>query len=245
MHAENVMCARQLKDYVRRHAQSWYSYLDTMGLRDEINNQDLLLVTGRSGTSEWAVAAFTQRKSECGIEFRTPTGLGSVGAGVLLSGSWANANSVEHRAGPVSVNPSNSPMASQLDASSPHLPFPLPTTHERGSDQTVFVRGLYVRLRGFAPIKMKAAAEPTNDDYDRQIRRNESSFDASDDSPDSTHVMGSDQGDTYSSSVSKQSPASTQASIGIHSDSDSLESVEAVGFFLIFFHAIGSSSDRW
>lgn len=43
MHGERMICARQVKQYVRRHVESWYIFLDRLGLRDELGQQDILL----------------------------------------------------------------------------------------------------------------------------------------------------------------------------------------------------------
>ena len=69
MHGGDLMRATEVKKYIREHVDSWYDFVKTLGLSDELGGQDLLLVTGRSTMSNWAVAAFKQKKMECGIEF--------------------------------------------------------------------------------------------------------------------------------------------------------------------------------
>lgn len=105
---------------------------------------------------QWAVASFTQKKRECSIELHA--GLGVAGSGFVLSGSWANANSVEHRSGPhlpslPTGQPSDHDMELNLDgAQSPPC------------NQTVFLRELCVHVRSFgAAPKIKAAAMPRRD----------------------------------------------------------------------------------
>lgn len=152
MHGERMICSRQVKEYVRKHVESWYIFLDRLGLRDELGQQDILMVTGRSITSDWGVAAFTQKRNECSIDFHT--GLGTSSAHLALGGSWANAHAVEHRSGPVTG----------IDI--PQLPIVDRSTHSSRTPQVVFVRGLYARVRNFRlPIKIKAAAEPQDDDH--------------------------------------------------------------------------------
>lgn len=158
LHGEDLMQGRLIKEYVRSHAESWYVFARTLGLDDELGNQDLLLVTGRSTTSQWGVAAFTQKRKEAGIEFHL--GFAGSGAHVGLSCGWAHANAVEHRSGlwrPPTVGSSST--------ASPALPSAPTSSNTAGTplslpNHSVFLRGLYVHPRPFKAVKIKAAAQP-------------------------------------------------------------------------------------
>lgn len=161
MHGEDLMRGSKIREYIRAHVDSWYAFVDTLELIDELGGQDLLLVTGRSTTSKWSVAAFTQKKVECGIEFHV--GFGGAGAHLALAGVWANASSVEHRSGPSRPAPPQSFMADSVQSAQPSgsTSSSLDTAVLPPSDQTVFLRGLCVRTRSFGvPPKIKAAAQP-------------------------------------------------------------------------------------
>lgn len=172
MQREDLIKGKQINDYIRAHVESWYNFAETLDLADELRQQDLMLVTGRSTTTQWAVAAFTQKKKECAIEFHT--GYGGAGAHFALAGSWANANSAEHRFGPMPARNTAQPLSSVPGDAGPSA---LYRTGTYLPGQTVFLRGFHVRMRLFgAPPKIWAAAEPRNNNYDPSHDYTEAEF---------------------------------------------------------------------
>lgn len=172
MKREDILRGPRLNCYISAHVESWYAFASMTDI--DLDGQDLMLVTGRDTTRQWAVAAFTQKKKECAIEFHA--GFPGVSAHGLLAGSWANVNSVEHRSGPKHQLPSTTvasiePTIGDLSLESSAHASAASSSH----DQTVFLRGVYVRPRRFgAPPKIKAAAEPRFDNSDSDTDDGES-----------------------------------------------------------------------
>ena len=164
MKREDILAGPHLKDYVVTYHESWYAFASFKGI--DLGGQDLMLVTGQDTTSSWAVAAFTQKKKECAIEFHV--GYGGAAAHIALAGSWANINSVEHRSGPKLDHPSAGPTpGSLLIADAVAQPSSQSGEGVHSPRQSVFLRGIHFRMRRFGvAFKMKAAAEPRDDDVD-------------------------------------------------------------------------------
>jgi hypothetical protein len=144
--------SRDLREYIKRHAESWSALAESLDC-GFTQGQELLVVTGYDSTSEWAIAAFTEKNKGCAIEVYA--GVGGPGADISLSSSWAKVHSLVHRYGP--WQPSHKRPSPMISQSSQSHSEPI----QKRSNQTVFLRGLYIRVRPWAPLKMRAAAEPT------------------------------------------------------------------------------------
>ncbi|TFK48150.1 hypothetical protein OE88DRAFT_1737855 [Heliocybe sulcata] len=144
---------RWFREYALKHYPSWLAFANnTLGF--DIDVSDLILVTGRDLTTQWAMAAFAKS------EFR-----GTLAAGVSVPGmltaefevrsGWRAdlTGGVQHRCGP---QPSR-------------LPVPQCTTDVQNEssqvkqNQCIFLRGYRVKERRFLnPKVIKAASEPSD-----------------------------------------------------------------------------------
>ena len=147
-----------------KHYRSWVHFArDKLG-RD-IDLRDIVLVTGRDLTKQWATATFMEKSRDAGISFQVGDGFGSVlgNAGLAFWGSWSSNIVVPHRCGPVPVEPPAQEANSRLriedapDGSAPSI--------SQIYNQCVFLRGFRVRERTrFLPKIIKAAAEGADND---------------------------------------------------------------------------------
>lgn len=150
-----------LKNY-----RSWVHFArDRLG-RD-ITVKDVVLVTGRDLTNQWATATFVERHRDAGISFQVGDGFGSIigGAGLTLWGSWSSNLLVPHRCGPQRVKPPGEGDTSENAIARIHGgPEGLAPPSSK-YNQCVFIRGFRIRERTrFLPKVIKAAAEGADRD---------------------------------------------------------------------------------
>lgn len=155
LHSQGLYPSKDLKAYIKRHAPSWYAFVDDALL----GGQDLHLVTERKYTFQPALASFSQAGRTCRIGFQLGLGMASANAGV--SRGWVRATGVEHR----TPEPTN------------------PAEDRRNFEHSVFLRCMVVRIRRWVFIReMKAAASPREDSPSRDDEHDGSSSEQSQDS---------------------------------------------------------------
>lgn len=142
-------------DYIRAHHESWYNFAQSV-MELDIAREDIVLVRGWVKTSEWAVAAFTERGQSHEISFHGQLGH-LAQAGLSLSMTESNMMSVETRSGP---------------HRRPFAQLPEPRTSSTGKnvevepdnrrDQCVFLSYYKIKYRKFLPNKIAAAADPNS-----------------------------------------------------------------------------------
>ncbi len=140
----------------------------------------MVLVTGHDMTNEWATATVVDRTLNCEIEFKA--GDNSSPFGVISAsawGSWTSSVNLPLRFGPIRppdrntarTNLSNNSTHSDAyEVTNAHAVEPSdPTTsnydesNEPSPNQCIFLRGYRVFVRPLFPHKIKAAAEPKDD----------------------------------------------------------------------------------
>ncbi|KAF8525333.1 hypothetical protein JB92DRAFT_2877499 [Gautieria morchelliformis] len=129
------------KKYMLKHYKSWCSFANNEPLSRDISRSDLVFVTGRDNTADWAVAAFSERTTSGGVNFQASYP-GVAGAGFSIWGSWTGLRSMHANCGPrISRNSDELVRISGGEAG--HV-----CAADLGEyDQCIFVRGLRVMDR--------------------------------------------------------------------------------------------------
>lgn len=143
-----------------KHYRSWVHFARE-NLGRDVHVRDLVLVTGRDLTKQWATATFLEKAKDAGISFQVGDGFGSLlgQAGLSLWGSWSSNTLVPHRSGPVAVVPPEEVVSSQLRIEGSNDQ-PVSPSVSNKYNQCVFLRGFRVRERTrLFPRVIKAAAE--------------------------------------------------------------------------------------
>lgn len=125
--------------------QFWVDFArDELG-RD-VTDCDLILVSGRDLTGDWATVAFHEHSANAQVKFQVMAS--PISAGISALGQWSSSVSVPHRCGP---KPTSASAVLFINAEN------LTTAGK----QCIFVRGFKPRRRTPWPLrKLRAAAEP-------------------------------------------------------------------------------------
>ncbi|KAF8592402.1 hypothetical protein K439DRAFT_1378504 [Ramaria rubella] len=126
------------KNYMLKHYKSWYSFANDEPNHRDISLSDLVFVTGRDNTADWAVAAFSHRSISGGVSFEA--GFPSIaGAKFSIWGSWKSLPHVHSNCGPrIFRDPTEQTVSSSHEV--PHVC----AADLQAYDQCVFLRGFHV-----------------------------------------------------------------------------------------------------
>lgn len=161
---EDIYDCRRFRDYIEAHIDSWYDFADHLGY-GPVPEGSIFMVRGCDKAAEWALAAFQNKTGGAELFFNGAYVMNPAGVRVSVQGSWGHYTSGQHRCGPLAdfgLASLPSMERSHLTGADSALPF----------NQPVFLRIWRVR-RG--PIKLlsrvKAAAEPQDDNADSDQER--------------------------------------------------------------------------
>ncbi len=160
---KNIFRKKAFEDYVRDHVVSWFTWTQDNRLGVE-RIEELILVSGCTLATSWAVAAFMDNTMEAEISLASRTLSANAGA----SFAWNNAR------GPVLYNNSRfDPVSSPGKLYLACAEFLLPFLHGKQNppttpDQCIFIRGFRAKRILFWTRPVKAAAEPLPDDPDNR-----------------------------------------------------------------------------
>jgi hypothetical protein len=159
--SEDMRQHRNFKRQFLRHYKAWVAFAHKNG--DDVELEDLILVTGLDVTKDFAMLAFANDSGDFDINFQVGASqyaTGSVGAW----GSWRVESSVHDNWGPQDTAPPGTTSALRTVTSEGETINAAPSDEYR---QCVFVRGYRVRRRlGVWPQVQKAAAQPQEPPFD-------------------------------------------------------------------------------
>jgi hypothetical protein len=165
-HTCNEFAAQELRydDLIKRHGESWHKFARDEGYN--VKMQDIILITGRSLTKNWAMFAYDSRpEGEASFRVEVDSISSSVSAGVW--GRWFSEQSIHTNRGPIGS------MALELGR---RLESNFPSSATAGIlsatgsaanpeslmeyNQCVFIKGIRVQARSRFPRVLKAGAGP-------------------------------------------------------------------------------------
>jgi hypothetical protein len=119
-HTRNQFAAQELRydDLIKRHGESWHKFARDQGYN--VKMQDIILVTGRSLTKNWAMFAYDSR-SEGEASFRVEVDSIGPSASAGVWGRWFSEQSIHTNRGPIGSTALESGRSSESD-------FPLSAT---------------------------------------------------------------------------------------------------------------------
>jgi hypothetical protein len=161
MGREDVEDNPVIREYIRKHIDSWYCFARGPACNARVEEGDLVLVRGCDKAASWAFTVFQSRSTEVGTFFKG--GYISVGgARVAVRGSWSSGTASECREGPGPhfAVPCASPVTENDRNSDCHLP--------SEQHQCLFLRVWKARRMPLKiPPIIRAAAEPQQLPQDR------------------------------------------------------------------------------
>ena len=176
-HSEDVIRTKPFEDYIRDHIVSWFTWAQKNELG--VDMEDLILVTGCTLATSWAVATFMENnmdpEAEVSLTSRMLSNGGTDFIWSKIQGPVKNRHShfdavrfpgyaysaytdfclfLYGKDNPPMTGRQNPPLAGEQD----------PTT----GDQCVFIRGFRAKRVFFFGRRIQAAAEPQSDDPDNR-----------------------------------------------------------------------------
>ncbi|KLO19579.1 hypothetical protein SCHPADRAFT_935083 [Schizopora paradoxa] len=171
---EDAECDRAFRNLILKNHEAWLSFARSTR-QIEITLKDIVLVTGHDLTNEWATASvFDWKRRDLEVGFSagdTSSPLGGVSASAWAS--WRSSVSLPLRFGPIPRSPSvydargcdiDTPMLTDLSGFPQSGSSEVDGQRESLPNQCIFIRGFRVYTRSFFLRKIKAAAEPKDEE---------------------------------------------------------------------------------
>ncbi|KZT25674.1 hypothetical protein NEOLEDRAFT_1064514 [Neolentinus lepideus HHB14362 ss-1] len=148
----DVLITELFEEYFLANYESWLTFAHR--LKRGVSLDDIILVTGRDVTSDWAMAVFSQGETKGKADLGADTSLG-FSATFGMEFGWKTEGIVHSHSGPLPVEPPSPHSKGKARA---------PVSRQNKDwDQCVFLRGYCLRRRNFlAPRHLKAAAGPSD-----------------------------------------------------------------------------------
>ncbi|KLO18857.1 hypothetical protein SCHPADRAFT_819107 [Schizopora paradoxa] len=171
---EETRCGNAFRELILKNYHAWYTFAHDTLQADIRGAEDIFLVTGHILTNEWATATVVEKARNCEIRFNAGDELSPFGgASASLWGSWTSSVSLPLRFGPTSIPPqlTNVHNTALSAPASPTSSIASPISEsivDSVPNQCIFLRAFRVAARPFFLRKIKAAAEP-KDENDRDL----------------------------------------------------------------------------
>lgn len=154
---ENARSTAKLSEYMHRNYKHWLLFVrDNLGW--DVSVCDLIFVTGVDIAKEWGTVTFSHKENnaEAGFSINDSTNLAGTAA-ASFTHSWRSSTNIAIRCGPNSSTSSGSTGNRKGEEK----------VHSETGDQCIFLRGYRLIERTLRSLKVTAAAQPKNDDSDR------------------------------------------------------------------------------
>ena len=145
-HKSYLNCGRRIIEYMQRHLPSWYQFA-TERLGIDIEEKDLIFVSGLTKTTVWAEAAFRAGSNDCDL---------------VLSGGALSPSSLVSGRLQVSRSRTSDPLVIYRSGPQDRLPYwDSPPARDEKADQCIFLNFYKMKRRIIRrPIVVQAAAGP-------------------------------------------------------------------------------------